>query len=333
MGSISIDRSHVNSPRLLNAIKKAYNCFMIVRRFFFALIFMAGLLAFSNVATAIPVVDLLDDASLTRRAMVERPEAMSSQTPIYGYRVLAEYPHDANAFTQGLVYAGGELYESTGLRQGRSSVRRVELETGAILQMRTLADTYFGEGLTLFQGRLYQLTWQSHTGFIYDSTTFDLLNVFHYSTEGWGLTHNGKELIMSDGTPTLYFLDPISLQPIRQITVKDEKGPVWRLNELEFIDGEIYANVWQTDRIARIDPTTGRVNAWIDLTGLLSPDDRIGADVLNGIAWDAEQQRLFVTGKLWPKLFQIELAPLEHRLYLSRVLFESPIIPYQTRSF
>ncbi len=306
---------------------------MIVRRFFFALIFMAGLLAFSNVTTAIPVVDLVDDASLTRRAMVERPEAMSSQTPIYGYRVLAEYPHDANAFTQGLVYAGGELYESTGLRQGRSSVRRVELETGAILQMRTLADTYFGEGLTLFQGRLYQLTWQSHTGFIYDSTTFDLLNVFHYSTEGWGLTHNGKELIMSDGTPTLYFLDPISLQPIRQITVKDEKGPVWRLNELEFIDGEIYANVWQTDRIARIDPTTGRVNAWIDLTGLLSPDDRIGADVLNGIAWDAEQQRLFVTGKLWPKLFQIELAPLEHRLYLSRVLFESPIIPYQTRSF
>ncbi len=292
------------------------------------IVLLVGLAAFSEVVIATPLASPGADMGRTHRAMVEWPLTVAAETPTYGYRVLAVYPHDANAFTQGLVYDGGDLYESTGLRQ-RSSVRRVDLETGQVLQMRSLADTYFGEGLTLFQNRLYQLTWQSHIGFIYDPTTFDLLNVFHYPTEGWGLTHNGKELIMSDGTPTLYFLDPVSLQPVRQISVKDEKGPVWRLNELEYIEGEIYANVWQTDRIARIDPTTGRVIAWIDLSGLLPPEDRIGADVLNGIAWDAENQRLFVTGKLWPKLFQIELVPPEHRLYLGRVLFESQIAFHQ----
>ena len=239
-------------------------------------------------------------------------------TPVYGYRVIATYPHDPNAFTQGLVYYQGDFYESTGLR-GRSSLRKVDLETGDILQIRKLPDAYFGEGLALFDDKLYQLTWQSHTGFIYDRASFDLLTTFHYPTEGWGLTHNGWELIMSDGTPTLYFLDPNTLGVLRQVAVADENGPVWKLNELEYIDGAVYANVWQTDRIARIDPDTGRVTAWIDLTGLLPPEDRPGANVLNGIAWDEQGGRLFVTGKLWPKLFQIELIPPAYHLYLNRI--------------
>jgi glutamine cyclotransferase len=239
------------------------------------------------------------------------PEPTDTQrTPVYGYRVLAAYPHDRGAFTQGLVYHQGALYESTGL-WGASSLRKVALETGNLLQMRSLPDRYFGEGLTLFRDRLYQLTWKSQTGFIYDRATFQLLGTFRYPTEGWGLTHNGREFIMSDGTPTLFFLDPRRLRPLRTVEVHDERGPVWRLNELEYIDGQVYANVWQTDRIARIDPVTGRVTAWIDLTGLLPPEDRAGADVLNGIAWDAEGRRLFVTGKRWPTLFHIELVPPE----------------------
>jgi len=239
-------------------------------------------------------------------------------TPVYSYRVLAVYPHDKDAFTQGLVYYQGDFYESTGLR-GRSSVRRVDLETGEVLQIRELDDAYFGEGLTLRNHRLYQLTWQSHVGFIYDRASFDLLDTFRYDTEGWGLTHNGQELIMSDGTPNLYFLDPDTLELLRKVWVEDENGPVWRLNELEYIDGEVYANVWQTDRIARIDPDTGRVTAWIDLTGLLPPEDRAAANVLNGIAWDEQGGRLFVTGKLWPKLFQIELIPPGYKLFLNRI--------------
>lgn len=274
---------------------------MILAREIFSLVL--GLFLFSNAALVIPLGPDFAD---------------SPPTPVYSYRVLAVYPHDANAFTQGLVYYQGDFYESTGLR-GRSSLRKVDLETGEVLQMRRLPDAYFGEGLALFDDRLYQLTWQSHTGFIYRRASFDLLATFRYPTEGWGLTHNGRELIMSDGTPNLYFLDPDTLELQRQVQVTDDRGPVWMLNELEYIDGAVYANVWQTDRIARIDPDSGRVTAWIDLTGLLPPEDRAGANVLNGIAWDEEGERLFVTGKLWPKLFQIELIPPSYRLYLNRI--------------
>ncbi|HEY81362.1 MAG TPA: glutaminyl-peptide cyclotransferase [Anaerolineae bacterium] len=274
---------------------------MILPREIFSL--FLGLFLFSNTVLVIPLGPGFE---------------ASPPTPVYSYRVLAVYPHDANAFTQGLVYYKGDFYESTGLR-GRSSLRKVDLETGDVLQMRQLPDAYFGEGLALFDDKLYQLTWLSHTGFIYDRARFDLLATFRYPTEGWGLTHNGGELIMSDGTPNLYFLDPDTLELLRQVQVTDDSGPVWRLNELEYIDGEVYANVWQTDRIARIDPDSGRVTAWIDLTGLLSPEDRAGANVLNGIAWDKEGERLFVTGKLWPKLFQIELIPPNYQLYLNRI--------------
>ena len=254
---------------------------------------------------------------------VARPlTTANAATPVFGYRVLAAYPHDPQAFTQGLVYYQGDFYEGTGLR-GRSSLRKVDLETGNVLQIRHLPDQYFGEGVTLFDDRLYQLTWQSHIGFIYDRASFDLLATFQYPTEGWGLTHNGRELIMSDGSATLFFLDPQTLHLLHQIQVRDENGPVRRLNELEYIDGEVYANIWQTDRIARIDPETGRVLAWIDLTGLLPPEDRPGANVLNGIAWDEEGERLFVTGKLWPKLFQIELTPPVYKTFLGSILFDA----------
>jgi len=254
----------------------------------------------------------------TQPHMVAQPLDMTAATPVYGYRVLATYPHDASAFTEGLVYYHGDFYESAGL-YGRSSLRKVDLETGQTVQRLALSDSYFGEGVTLFNDKLYQLTWQAHVGFVYDRASFNLLATFQYPTEGWGLTHNDQELIMSDGTPTLHFLDPDTLQELRQVTVRDENGPVWQLNELEYIGGEIFANIWHADRIARIDPETGRVLAWIDLTGLLPATDRPGADVLNGIAWDEAGGRLFVTGKFWPKLFQIELTSPVYHVYLGRV--------------
>ena len=226
---------------------------------------------------------------------------------LYTYRVVETYPHDREAFTQGLVFADGMLYESTGLR-GRSSLRLVELETGEVRQSRELADQFFGEGITVFGDRIVQLTWQSQVGFVYAKDSFELVQEFSYSTEGWGLTHDGQRLIMSDGTPTLHFLDPETFQETGAVEVYDQEGPVNRLNEMEYIQGEVYANVWQTDRIALIDPDSGWVRAWVDLSGLLSEEDRHqGADVLNGIAYDSQQGRLFVTGKLWPKIFEIKL--------------------------
>ncbi len=230
----------------------------------------------------------------------------SGEIPVYAYRIVNTYPHDPDAFTQGLIFEGGVLYEGTGLR-GRSSLRRVVLNTGEVLQRRELSDDYFGEGITLFGDRIIQLTWQSRIGFVYDKADFELLRSFTYPTEGWGVTHDGDRLIMSDGTSTLYFRDPETFEEVGRVNVRDSAGAVSRLNELEYVAGEVYANVWQTDRIARIEPRTGRVIGWIDLEGLLSVEDRQGADVLNGIAYDSEKKRLFVTGKLWPKLFEIEL--------------------------
>lgn len=226
----------------------------------------------------------------------------------YGYEIIATYPHDRDAFTQGLVYDNGVLFESTGLN-GRSSLRKVNLQTGEVLQRRDIDPLYFAEGLTLFNDQLIQLTWQSNKGFVYDKSTFAPLREWSYPTEGWGLTHDGEQLIMSDGTSTLRFLNPETLAVEREINVTDQGQPVVRLNELEYVNGEIFANVWQTDLIARVDPQTGRVNGWIDLSGLLSPAERIGTDVLNGIAYDPAGDRLFVTGKLWPKLFEIKLVP------------------------
>jgi glutamine cyclotransferase len=231
----------------------------------------------------------------------------SDVIPVYTYNIVNTYPHDPDAFTQGLVFEDGILYEGTG-RFGHSTLRRVELETGAILQIRDLADQFFGEGITIYGDRIIQLTWQSNVGFVYDKNSFELLREFNYSTEGWGITRDGEHLIMSDGTSTLHFFDPQTFEEISQLEVFDNNGPVTRLNELEYIQGEIYANIWQTDRIARISPETGRVVGWVDLEGLLTAEDRSEpVDVLNGIAYDAETDRLFVTGKLWPTLFEIEL--------------------------
>ena len=205
------------------------------------------------------------------------------------------------------MYENGVFYEGTGL-WGQSSLRKVEIETGSVLQQHRLDAQYFGEGITVFGERIYQLTWKSQTGFIYDKSTFQLLDQFEYPTEGWGLTHDGQQLIMSDGTSTLHFLDPVTLEETGQVTVRANGAPVVRLNELEYIAGEVFANIWQTDRVARIDPQSGNVTGWIDLAGLLEPEDLDPpVDVLNGIAYDPDAGRLFVTGKLWPKVFEIEL--------------------------
>jgi glutamine cyclotransferase len=226
-----------------------------------------------------------------------------------GYRVIHTYPHDPQAYTQGLLYEDGFLYESTGLN-GRSSLRMVDLETGRVLQRATVPDNYFAEGLASWGSTLIQLTWQSHIAFVYDRFSFRLLHTFNYKGEGWGLTQDGRNLIMSDGTATLRFFDPGTFREVHRIVVKDQGAPVTQLNGLEYVRGEIYANVWHTDRIARISPATGKVLGWIDLSGLLSENQRSDPEaVLNGIAWDSAHDRLFVTGKLWPRLFEIKIVP------------------------
>jgi glutamine cyclotransferase len=223
----------------------------------------------------------------------------------YGIRVVAAYEHDPQAFTQGLVAHQGAIYEGTG-RYGTSSIRKLDLETGRVVQQRALPKHYFGEGIAIVGRRLVQLTWRARTGFVYDLESFELLQTFHYPTEGWGLTYDGARLLMSDGSASLYVLDPETFGMIGKVQVRDRGRPLYRLNELEYVEGFVYANVWQSDRIAKIDPRSGRVVAWIDLGGL-RPAETAGAGVLNGIAYDATTGRLFVTGKLWPKLFAIDI--------------------------
>ena len=258
------------------------------------LLLVAAIGAWGSVAVY-PVCPDCDGGGAARR---------SAPVPVYSYRVVATHPHDPSAFTQGLVYADGVFYEGTGL-YGHSSLRRVDPPTGQVQQKVDLAPSYFGEGVALVGDTLNQLTWKEHTAFTYDRHNFVVTGQFTYTTEGWGLTYDGRSLIMSDGSNTLYFRDPETFEETGRVQVFDGATPVTLLNELEFIDGEVYANVWQTDRIARIDPQTGRVTAWIDLTGLRPPQ----TDVLNGIAYDAGQDRLFVTGKLWPYLYEIALVP------------------------
>jgi len=223
-----------------------------------------------------------------------------------GYKIVHTYPHDREAFTQGLLYHEGFLYEATGL-EGKSSLRKVELTTGKVLQRVDLPGAYFGEGIALWKDKLIQLTWKSKIGFVYDRATFRHIRTFNYSREGWGITQDGKRLIMSDGTSRLYFWDPETFKEIGHLNVVDKGKPLPELNELEYVRGEIYANVWRTERIARISPSTGQVLGWIDLPGLLTPAERAMTDVLNGIAYDGKQNRLFVTGKNWPWLFEIAM--------------------------
>lgn len=226
--------------------------------------------------------------------------------PRYTYSIVNAYPHDPEAFTQGLFYHDGVLYEGTGL-PGSSSLRQVELTTGVVVRMRPLADQYFGEGIALANGRIIQLTYRSHVAFIYAADDFSPQGEFAYPTQGWGLCFDGQRLIMSDGTSTLYLRNADTFEEIGRLTVRHDGRALDNLNELEIIQGEIWANIWQTDVIARISPASGEVTGWIDLTGLLTPQERSLADVLNGIAYDAEGDRIFVTGKLWPWLFEIRL--------------------------
>jgi glutamine cyclotransferase len=244
---------------------------------------------------------------LLSRGVIPVNPLRSRQSPTYTYRVANTYPHDPAAFTQGLFYDGGVLYEGTG-RRGRSSLRKVDLKTGEVLNIKRLPDRFFGEGIAGWDGRILQLTLRAKKGFVYDKATFEIQREITYSTQGWGLTFDGENFIMSDGTSALFFLEPESFTRVGQVIVKDGDQAVLGLNELEYVNGEVFANVWRTDFIARILPATGKVTGWIDLSGLLKPADRTDStDVLNGIAYDVDNGRLFVTGKHWPRLFEIEV--------------------------
>ncbi|WP_372785857.1 glutaminyl-peptide cyclotransferase [Phenylobacterium sp.] len=235
--------------------------------------------------------------------------AAEAAVPIQGYRVMAVYPHDDQAYTEGLFYLHGLLYESTGI-EGRSTIRKVRLKDGAVLKSQSIAPNLFGEGIVNWGGQIISLTWRSQVGFRWDLNSFARKATFHYPGEGWALTQDGQHLIMSDGTPSLRVLDPVTFREIRRIKVTADGQPVFNLNELEWVKGEILANIWQTNQIARIDPRTGAVKAWIDLTGIPETARPADADaVLNGIAYDQEHDRLFITGKNWPHLYEIRLTP------------------------
>jgi glutamine cyclotransferase len=224
----------------------------------------------------------------------------------YTYSIVHTYPHDINAFTEGLVYADGYLFESSGL-YGNSTLRRVDLSSGNVLQEISLGSQYFGEGITIVNNTIVQLTWREHVGFVYDKTSFALLRNFTYPTEGWGLTYNGTHLMMSDGSDNLYFLDPSTLQRVGQVQVHDGNSSVDKINELEYVNGDVYANIFLQQEIAIINPQTGQVKAWISLRGIQDTSGFSSEMVLNGIAYDAQNNRLFVTGKDWPSLFEIKL--------------------------
>lgn len=267
----------------------------------------------STEAPAAPPTASLESASASPLALATAaPLAPVAPPAVYDYTVVATYPHDPAAFTQGLVYQDGVFYEGTGL-YGESSLRRVEPATGRVLQQHNLDATLFGEGIAVLGEQIYQLTWKNGIAFLYDRTTFQEKGQFTYATEGWGLTHDGQQLIMSDGTPVIYFRDPATFEETRRITVTVEGAPVPQLNELEYVEGKILANVWQTDYMLRIDPATGIVDAIYDFTGLLAQappsTSPTPPDVLNGVAYDSATQRLFVTGKRWPALFEVEMRP------------------------
>jgi len=234
------------------------------------------------------------------------PASQAGATPEYSYEIVRTYPHDTGAFTEGLIYRDGVLYESTGMKY-ESSIRKVNLETGKVLQRYDLPGEYFGEGIIIWKDRILELTWQDQKGFIYDLATFQRKGEFTYPGEGWAMTTDGKRIIMSDGTADIRFWDPETLKETGRITVTEDGRPIPKINELEWVKGEIFANVWETERLVRIDPKNGKVLGWINLHGLLTPQESEGTDVLNGIAYDAKGDRLFVTGKRWPKLFEIKL--------------------------
>jgi glutamine cyclotransferase len=245
-------------------------------------------------------------AALALLGVLRQPVAVGAGTaPTWRHEVVRSFPHDPDAFTQGLLVRDGFLYESTG-QKGRSSLRKVEIETGKVVQRIAVGSQYFAEGLAAWGNQLIQLTWETNLGFVYDRATFKQLRTFTYRGEGWGLADDGKRLVMSDGTPTLRFLNPDTLAEIGRVRVLDGPTAVDNLNELEVVKGDIFANVWLTDRIAVIAPATGRVTAWLDLKGLMPAQANSDA-VLNGIAYDAARDRLFVTGKLWPRMFEIRV--------------------------
>ena len=279
-------------------------------RFYFLITFIFLLLASCNGSTS----NVNNSNKASNNVSNTTPKTNAGTVPVYSYEIVKTYPHDPKAFTQGLVVHNGFFYEGTGGYRNSddhsSSLRKVEIESGKVLQKVDLADDYFGEGITIFNGKIYQLTWQENTAFVYDLNNFALLQRFNYNGEGWGLTHDGQNLIMSDGTHVLRFLNPENFERIRTITVLDEKNkPVLKLNELEYVKGEIWANIWQEGWIARIDPATGKLVGRINLEKLadeqMDKDEK--ADVLNGIAYDEASDRIFITGKKWRKVFEIKI--------------------------
>ena len=249
-------------------------------------------------------------APATTAATAEAPSKGTKAFTYYTVEIVNRYPHDSRAFTQGLIFETAHtLLESTGMN-GQSSLRRTDLKTGRVLQKTDLPQRYFGEGLARLNGKLYQLTWKDHKGFIYDATTLQRTGEFPYTGEGWGLTTDGTSLILSDGSNELRFLDPVTYAITRTIRASYQGKPVDHLNELEYIDGEIYANLWGADLIARLDPTTGQSTGVIDCTNLFPPAQRATPEqVLNGIAWHPETNRLLITGKWWPEVFEVKLIP------------------------
>jgi len=246
------------------------------------------------------------------QAAAKAAKPAASPVTEYGYKVVKSYAHDRRSFTQGFEFRAGVIYESTG-REGMSWIRRWKLDTGEVLQQVDLSPEFFGEGITVLNERITQLTYKTEVGFVYDQASFKQLRKFNYPGEGWGLTNDGQRIFMSDGSAQIRTWDANTLKETGRITVKDGAKEVEALNELEYIRGEIWANIWLTDKIVRFSPKDGRVTGWIDLAGILTPAERTGADVLNGIAFDSIGDRIFVTGKLWPKVFEIKLVPKTSR--------------------